>query len=165
MADVAVVKNERVRNLHVPQYEGLEQQKICNFLAATDPEMKHYMPDTLTEIKKFPRGWCINVGATVVGKPFLDWIKQKILERNQKQAQAQNLLIKMDPQLAAAFQNSTHFSRKYRIIVIIADQKGSGAHMLKVESKRRRTKQQMDEDRQRAEQEQADVEEKLRQVA
>ena len=37
--------------------------------------------------------------------------------------------------------------------------------MLKVQSKRRRTKQQMDEDRQRAEQEQADIEEKLQQVA
>ena len=37
--------------------------------------------------------------------------------------------------------------------------------MLKVQSKRRRTKQQMDEDRQRAEQEQADIEEKLQRVA
>ena len=119
--------------------------------------MHLYMPDTGQEKRKVPRGWVINVAATVVGKPFLDWIKQKILERNQKQAQAQNLLIKMDPQLAAAFQNSTHFSRKYRIIVIIADQKGSGAHMLKVESKRRRTKQQIADDKQRAAEEKAEI--------
>ena len=38
--------------------------------------------------------------------------KTSILERNAKQAQKQDLLIKMDPQLAAAFGNSTHFSRK-----------------------------------------------------
>ena len=37
--------------------------------------------------------------------------------------------------------------------------------MLKVESKRRRTKQQMDEDKQRAAQEKADIEEKLQRVA
>ena len=37
--------------------------------------------------------------------------------------------------------------------------------MLKVESKRRRTKQQMDEDKQRAAQEKADIEEKLQKVA
>ena len=37
--------------------------------------------------------------------------------------------------------------------------------MLKVESKRRRTKQQMAADKERAEQEQADIEEKLQRVA
>ena len=37
--------------------------------------------------------------------------------------------------------------------------------MLKVESKRRRTKQQMDDDKQRAAQEKADIEEKLQRVA
>ena len=44
--------------------------------------MARYMPDTLIELKKLPRGWCVNVGATVVGQPFLDWVKQRILERN-----------------------------------------------------------------------------------
>ena len=54
----------------------------------------------------------------------------------------QNLLNKMDPSLAAAFNDSTHFSRKYSIIPDkTAVSKGSGAHMLKVGSKRRRTKQ------------------------
>ena len=75
--------------------------------------MAHYMPESKAEWKKIPRGWVINVGATVVGQPFLDWVKQKILERNQKAAREQNLLIKMDPQLAAAFNNSTHHSSKY----------------------------------------------------
>ena len=74
--------------------------------------MARYMPDQLCEIKKLPRGWIINVGASVVGKPFLDWIKQKISERNAKQEREKNLLIKMDPQLAAAFNNSTHHSSK-----------------------------------------------------
>ena len=88
-----------------------------------------------------PRGWIINVGATVVGQPFLDWVKAKILERNAKAAREQNLLIAMDPGLAAAFNNSTHFSRKYRTVLTAIDAKGSGAQLLKSESKRRRTKQ------------------------
>ena len=54
----------------------------------------------------------------------------------------------MDPQLAAAFGESTHFSRKYLYIPDkIADSKGSGAQMLKAGSKRRRTKQQIADDK------------------
>ena len=70
------------------------------------------MPETPQEVRKLPRSWLINVSATIVGKPFLDWVKQKICERNEKQARERNLLIKMDPQLAAAFNNSTHHSSK-----------------------------------------------------
>ena len=110
--NMPVVNAERVRYVNVPQYEGLEHMTICNFLDQASPEMARYMPEEHCELKKLPRGWVINVGASVVGKPFLDWIKQKISERNAKQARERNLLIKMDPQLAAAFQNSTHHSSK-----------------------------------------------------
>ena len=47
-------------------------------------------------------------------KPFIDWIKAKIQERNAKAAREQNLLIKMDPGLAAAFNDSTHHSSKFK---------------------------------------------------
>ena len=114
--NMPVVNAERVRYVNVPQYEGLEHLTICNFLDQASPEMARYMPDEHCEIKKLPRGWVINVGASVVGKPFLDWIKQKIQERNDKQARERNLLIKMDPQLAAAFNNSTHHSSKYAYV-------------------------------------------------
>ena len=123
-----------------------------------------HMPDTNGELRKLPRAWIINVAATVVGKPFIDWIKAKIQERNAKAAREQNLLIKMDPSLAAAFGNSTHFSRKYSIIPDkTAVSKGSGAHMLKVGSKRRRTKQQIADDKERADREKLDVEQKMAQ--
>ena len=71
----------------------------------------------------------------------------------------------MDPQLAAAFGNSTHFSRKYRIPLTNADSKGSGAHLLKDGSKRRRTRQQIADDKERAVQEKIDIEQKLQRVA
>ena len=111
-SNMPVVNCDNVRYVHVPQYEGLSQQDICDFLATNSQEMARYMPDELCEIKKLPRGWIINVGASVVGKPFLDWIKQKISERNAKQEREKNLLIKMDPQLAIAFNNSTYHSSK-----------------------------------------------------
>ena len=110
--NMLVVNCDNVRYVNVPQYEGLSQQQICDFLAKASAEMARYMPDELCEIKKLPRGWIINVGASVVGKPFLDWIKQKISERNTKQEREKNLLIKMDPQLAIAFNNSTYHSSK-----------------------------------------------------
>ena len=101
--------------------------------------MHAHVPETEQEVLKLPRGWLINVGATVIGQPFLDWVKHKILERNAQQAQKQDMLIKMDPALAAAFSNSTHFSSKYRMFLTVADAKGTGAHLLKAGSKRRRT--------------------------
>ena len=71
----------------------------------------------------------------------------------------------MDPGLAAAFNNSTHHSSKYRIVLTFTDSKGSGAQLLKIGSKRRRTKQQVADDKQRAAEEKADIEEKLQRVA
>ena len=71
----------------------------------------------------------------------------------------------MDPQLASAFSNSTHFSRKYRIQLTTSDSRGSGAHLLKDGSKRRRTKQQIADDKERAAQEKLDIEQKLQRVA
>ena len=46
-----------------------------------------------------------------------------------------------------------------------ADSKGSGAHLLKDGSKRRRTKQQIADDKERAAQEKLDIEQKLQRVA
>ena len=110
-ADLTVINADHVRILQVPQYETLSVAKLVVFLDQFQ-EMHHYMPDTQCELRKLPRGFVINVAASVVGKPFIDWIKAKIQERNAKQAREKNLLIKMDPQLAAAFGNSTHHSSK-----------------------------------------------------
>ena len=83
----------------MPQYEELSLAKIFEFLDQFQ-EMHHYMPETQGELRKLPRGFVINVAASVIGKPFLDWVKAKIVERNAKQAQEKNLLIAVDPALA-----------------------------------------------------------------
>ena len=63
------MRQEHVRHLHVPQYEELSVEKIVAFLDQF-PEMANYMPETAQEIRQLPRSWIINVGATIVGKPF-----------------------------------------------------------------------------------------------
>ena len=54
----------------------------------------------------------LNVIATILQKPFLDWVKQRIDERNASVVEEHQLGIAMDGQVAAAFQASTHVSRK-----------------------------------------------------
>ena len=49
---------------------------------------------------------------TVFGRQFALWVEEKIQERNRKMEVKQNLLINMDPQVAAAFEASQQVSGK-----------------------------------------------------
>jgi hypothetical protein len=119
---ILVVSTHAVRHLSAPQYDNLSMGKILDFLAQFEA-MHLFMPAEPHEIKKLPRAWVINVGATVVGQPFVEWVSKRITARNKEMAQDRNLLIKMDPQLAAAFQRST----------AISTSNGNAAHMLKAQ--------------------------------
>ena len=119
---ILVVSTHAVRHLSAPQYENLSMEKILDFLAQFEA-MHLFMPSEPHEIKKLPRAWVINVGATVVGQPFVEWVSKRITARNTEMAQDRNLLIKMDPQLAQAFQRST----------AISTSNGNAAHMLKAQ--------------------------------
>ena len=72
--------------------------------------MRH-LPDG-KELRKTPRQWILNVIATIVGKPFHEWVNQRIDERNAAVVEEHHLGITMDPQVAAAFHASTAVSRK-----------------------------------------------------
>ena len=63
------VSCDRVRYLNVPQYEELSLAKIYDFLSDY-PDFNRYMPETEQEVKKLPRGFIINVGATIVGETW-----------------------------------------------------------------------------------------------
>ena len=52
---------------------------------------------------KLPKQWLVNVMASVVGKDFDTWVKQRILERNEKVVTDRQLMIDMDPTVALAF--------------------------------------------------------------
>lgn len=49
---------------------------------------------------------------TVVGKPISDLVKKSIKERNDTVAENRNLIIELDPEIAAAFAKSINISSK-----------------------------------------------------
>ena len=49
---------------------------------------------------------------TVVGKPFSDWVRHQIDQRNGKLASDHNLNIELDAEIAAAFRSSSQISSK-----------------------------------------------------
>ena len=99
-------------------------------------------------MKKLPRQWVINVTYTLVGKPFADWVAAKMAARNEQLVAKRDLGIEMDPEIFRAFHASKHVSSKYErfaylavftVFFVVAAMKGTGAHLLKAGSKRRRT--------------------------
>ena len=90
-----VVKTDRFQHLSVPQYDGLNIDKMLEF-ANDYREVFKFLPDPI-EIKKCPKQWLINVIFTVIKQPFANWVTDLIETRNHKIAVDKNLLIDMDP--------------------------------------------------------------------
>ena len=61
----------------------------------------------------------MNVCAAVVGQPFKMWVHEQVEERNALMAEKREVMIAMDPQMAAKFQASTHVSRKYQLNLLL----------------------------------------------
>ena len=74
-------------------------------------EVLRFMPIE-KEVKKLPKQFLVNVAYSVYGDTFAAWVKQRVEERNAKVTKEKNLLISMDPEVAAAFEASTAVSRK-----------------------------------------------------
>ena len=75
------VRQSSLRHVSVPQYDGLSVEKMLLFLDQFEP-MHTHLPDQRQEILKLPRQFIINVAATVVGEPFLEFVKKAIADRN-----------------------------------------------------------------------------------
>ena len=74
--------------------------------------------------------WVINICYSVLDAPFAEWTRRMCNERNEGLADRQDLNIAIDPDIMRAFQQST----------AISTHKGSSTGLLKIGSKRRRTK-------------------------
>ena len=74
--------------------------------------MSQYLPDE-KDIHRLPRQWLVNLVYTLVGDSFGSWVTQHIKTRNDKLAEKQDLLIDLDPAIAAAFGSSLNISSKY----------------------------------------------------
>ena len=58
----------RVVHIAVPFYETLKLEHIFSFFLQNKLVIP-YMPDD-KELRKLPRQWICNVGASIIGKPF-----------------------------------------------------------------------------------------------
>ena len=102
-----------MRFISIPQYEGLAIKDIANFVRPHG-EVALYLPDN-KEIPKLPKQWIANVCNTVLKNVFSDWVKAVVAKRNKELAIKRDLLIEMDPDLAAVYQASTKISGKFNI--------------------------------------------------
>ena len=106
----AYLHNDAVKNIHVPQYKNLSIEKVLNF-AFTKPGIDPYLPDD-PDLVKVPKQWIVNVCAAVIGADFKAFVGEQVEERNALMADKKEIMISMDPVMAAKFAASTHCSRK-----------------------------------------------------
>ena len=59
-----------------------------------------------------PKQWLINVAYSGIGDDFSVWAQKQINARNAKVTKEKNMMVNIDPEVLAAFNASTHVSRK-----------------------------------------------------
>ena len=92
-------------------YKGLTIEAILEQGKRNDQVLTH-LPDA-ADIHRLPRQWIINVIYTLVGEPFANWVKDLIKSRNDHVAEQNELMLELDPEIAAAFRGSLNISSKY----------------------------------------------------
>ena len=104
------LRNHEVQFLFVPAYENLTLKHIAAY-ANQYSYVADYLPDA-PDIPKTPKQFIVNVCAAVIGQPFRDWVANQIEERNAIMNDKKEVMISIDPSMAAKFQKSTHVSSK-----------------------------------------------------
>ena len=113
-----------------------------------------YLPETPKEILKLPRAYLGNVLYTVVGDPFKRWVKEQMEARNKKVTEKGDMIVNMDPEIAAIFRASTSVSVS----------KGTSNNLMKASAKRRRSRVQVAEDKLLEKRQKQDLDEKIKQL-
>ena len=115
--------------------------------------MFDYLP-IKKEIKKLSRGYLGNVIYTVIGDQFNEWVNMRVKERHQKFKEKKEMMIHMDPEIAQIFLQSSSVSMS----------KGKSSFLMKASSKRRRTRQEINEDKEQEMMKQAEIHDKLNEL-
>ena len=98
-----------VKYINVPQFDGLSIEDMLDFARVRTEAPMDVFPMVPRELEKLPRQYIANCIFTIVGKPFQDWIKARMEERNRKITH-EKATIEMDSQIAAIYQASTAIS-------------------------------------------------------
>ena len=72
---------DSVKYLAIPQYESLSVKEIKTFIS-DHPVILQHLPEE-QEWEKLPKQWFCNVIHTTVTEPFTNWVKERIVARNQ----------------------------------------------------------------------------------
>ena len=159
--------------IYVPQYEELTLEKILEYALAHASVVNALPPER--EIWKLPRAYVCNVIFTILGEPFQAWVNERCQKRNEKLAIEKDLNIQLDANVAKAFHASTtiscmsilfaFFFRFFHFIIdpifVVLEARGTGGLLMKVGSKRRRTKQEILDQKEESMMKQQAIEEKL----
>ena len=122
------IKTSEVKYLYAPQYDSLSISKLLDFAAAYQA-IEDYLPEA-RDIPMLPRQWILNVCFTIIGADFGDLVRGQVDNRHSKLAERQDMNVEVDPAILAVIRTSS----------AVSTTKGNSAHLLKVGSKRRRTR-------------------------
>ena len=106
-----------VKSLHVPQYKNLTLEKMLAFVRQK-PRIESYLPDE-ADLPKVPKQWIVNVCVAVLGEVFKKWVQEQVEDRNALMDEKKEIMIAMDPVMAAKFSASSHVSCKSSFSFII----------------------------------------------
>ena len=106
-----------MKHIFIPHYEGLSIECILD-QCKTWPHIFKWLPHE-KDLPKVPKQWLCNVIFTVIGEPFSDFVQAKIEERNSKRASTGAGLIELDPEIAAAFNQSTSIGVSPLTLIIL----------------------------------------------
>ena len=94
-------------------YKTLTIETILEYGQRSD-QLRLHLPEE-RDMNKLPRQWVINVIYSLCGDDFREWVSQQVKDRNERLAEKRDLMIDLDPDIAAAFSNSAYISSKYMI--------------------------------------------------
>ena len=96
------IKSDNVKHIVIPQFDGLSIEDLLAY-ASNYPEVLRALPIAQKEIKKLPRQYIANIIHTIVGQPFKTWVHGRVEARNQKVAEEGEMMIELDPEIAAIY--------------------------------------------------------------
>ena len=111
------------------------------------------LPDQEHETRKLGRQYLINVLYTSLGEKFKQWVDVRVEKRHQEVKEEGKKYIELDPEIHKLFTESK----------AVSTSNGKAYHMMKASASRRRTKQQIKEEKQAEEMRQLEIASKIKQ--
>ena len=108
--DRTLIKETAVKEITVPFFEGLTIETFLKY-ASDKPAVMRALPALERERIALPRSYIAKVIYTIAGEPFKNWV-DRIVNRRHEERRLDSSTIKMDPEIAAIFNQSTATSGK-----------------------------------------------------